>query len=382
MSGCPVTRGAPLAHELRTPGVYPDAVRRRYRAVEDPAEVREVLRRADDFAPTNALSYAVPLTPDSLRALARVGFALPPVLASATGPAHLAVRRVVAGCFSPARVRAQEPTVRTLTRAACDRVRGPLAAGATVDLATEVAAHVPPTIMERLTGVGAPPRDRLTAWGRRSLELFWGWPDAERQLVLARSAADFYVWLREAVSDAAAAEDGNLVAALAEAGVEQRQIRSLAYFLTIAGQETTTMLLQTVLATALHQGAWEAAGRSERAAGEVVRDVLATASSVPTWRREVVADTEVGGRAYAAGEELVLHLSGVGLAGDPGLAFGHGVHRCLGAGLAEREAQLVLHETARALPDLQPAEAELSWSHLLSFQHVDRVLARSPRGMP
>ena len=181
---------------------------------------------------------------------------------------------------------------------------------------------------------------------------------------------------------AAASDDGNLFASLSRAGVDERRIRSLAYFLTIAGQETTTMLLQTVLAVALHRGAWEEVGRSESAAGDVVRDVLAMASSVPTWRREVVADATVGREAYAAGEELVLHLSGLGLAGDHSLAFGHGVHRCLGAGLAEREAQLVLHETARALPCVQPAQNHLQWSHLLSFQHVDRVLARSSGGMP
>lgn len=368
---CPFTAAAPLAGDLRA--AYPESVATRYRVVDDPAAVREVLRRPDDFSPANALTHAVPLTAAAMRTLARVGFALPPVLASAEGPEHLRVRRVVAGFFSPARVAEQEPLMRSLTRERCAPLRQRLAAGDEVDLAAGLAVHVPPVVMERLTGVPTPPLDQLATWSRDSLELFWGWPDEERQGVLARSAADYFAWLAGAVDDAVRAGDGNLFAALHAAEVDVRRIRSLGYFLTIAGQETTAMLLRTVLATALRRGVWDEVGRDENTAGDVVRDVLATASSVPTWRRQAVVDTEAAGMPFTAGEELVLRLSG-GHLDDDSLAFGYGVHRCLGAGLAEREARVVLHEAARALPGLTPTGAPQEWWHLMSFQHVERVM--------
>ena len=56
-----------------------------FHVVSDPAEVREVMRRTEDFLPTNALTSVVPLAPAALRILSRARFALPPVLASATG---------------------------------------------------------------------------------------------------------------------------------------------------------------------------------------------------------------------------------------------------------------------------------------------------------
>ena len=362
---------APLARPLQE--VLPNAVTGRYRSIEDPATVREILRRAENFTPANALHAAVELAPATLRILARGRFALPPVLASATGPEHLAVRRVVAGFFSPAKVAAQAQFITRRTRELSEQLHGRYRTGEQIDLAVELAAVIPPEVMARLTGTPVPPMDRLKRWSRDSLELFWGWPDAERQQVLARSAVEYHAWLRGTVAEALARDDGNLYAALHQAGVDAKRIVSLAYFLGIAGQETTAMLIQSALFCALHDGDW--ADCADPATGDaanarVVQRVLLEASSVPTWRRITQVDTELDGERFAAGDELVLRLSGGQLAesGDDSLVFGFGLHRCLGAGLARMETELVLRTAAAALPHLELAERNPSWSHLLSFQ--------------
>ena len=100
---------APLAGPLSE--AYPDVVNARYRSIEDPDTVRAILARPDVFSPANALSTAVEPEPAALRVLARARFALPEVLASASGPEHLEVRRIVAGFFSPAKVRAQREPI-------------------------------------------------------------------------------------------------------------------------------------------------------------------------------------------------------------------------------------------------------------------------------
>ena len=109
------------------------------------------------------------------------------------------------------------------------------------------------------------------------------------------------------------------------------------------------MLIQTALFGALADGRWEscAAESGGRRPGRV-REALARASSVPTWRRIAAMDAEVGGESFRAGDELVLRLSG-GMPEDPdddSLAFGYGIHRCLGAGIARLETELVLGATA------------------------------------
>ncbi|MGO2051583.1 cytochrome [Glutamicibacter sp. BW80] len=372
---------APLAGPL--PAAFPEAINRRYRSIEDPDTVRGILRRPGEFTTANALRTAINLAPAALRILAAVKFALPPALSSASGSEHLAVRRLVAGFFSPAKIQWQRRPITERVREICARLEPRYRNGEVLDLAAELAAVIPVEIMAVLTGVRVPPAENLKRWSQDSLELFWGWPAEDRQLVLAASAAEFYAWLDQTVHGAVRSEEPNLYAALHRSGVPERQIRSLAYFLGIAGQETTAMLIQSTLHAALRDGHWAACADPDTgpaAAQAVVREVLAVASSVPTWRRIAAVDARVGEHEFAAGEELVLRLSGgiLGASGDDSLAFGHGIHRCLGAGLARMEAELVLAETARCLPDLEAAGAAPRFAHLLSFQAPVAVPTRFP----
>lgn len=377
MPGPPATttRRAPLGGNLHR--AYPPQITERYRIIEDPRQVRRILLRPELFTPDNALLTAIDLAPSALRILAAEKFFLPPVLASAGGQEHRRVRRIVAGFFSPAKVAAQRGFVQRRAREICED----LAAGTErepVDLSARLAAPIPAEVMQRLSGVPVPPADLLKRFSRHSLELFWGWPDHQRQLELARTAAQFHAWLRQSVLQAIAAGDGNLYAELHREGVDTDRIRSLGYFLTIAGQETTALLIHTVLHTALDRDRWEQCAHNPHTAAQLVGAVLAAQSSVPTWRRVVARDTVCGGEQFLAGQQLVLQLSGgqLGREQDDSLAFGLGVHRCLGAGLARMQAEEVLRTAAQQLPGLTLTEPETPWLHLLSFQAPLTVPAR------
>ncbi|MEL4357836.1 MULTISPECIES: cytochrome P450 [unclassified Luteococcus] len=363
--------GAPTTCPFQHTDGRPAQVSTDHRLVSQPAQVREVLGRPADFAADNALQALRPFTRESARVLVQAGFRLPPVLASANGEAHRAVRRVVTPFFSPGKVKAQRQVVRRLVREELAELAPRLTHG--VDLAVTIAAHAPAQIAASLTGVPNPPHHELARWSADSLELFWGWPDDARQLQLARSAAELHTWLRQAVR--ASAGTGNLFDALAAEGLGEDQIVSLGYFLVIAEQETTRMLIATCLQHALSEPQrWVACGApetGEQAASELVGEVLAEMSSVPTWRRIAVRDTVLAGASISAGEEVLVQLSGgheSPAKADPSLAFGYGIHRCLGASLAELEATVILHETARALPDARLVSGETTWLRLLSFQ--------------
>jgi len=361
-----------------------------YHVVQDPLQVREVLRRVDDFLPTNALTSAVPLSPAALRILSRARFALPPVLASATGDRHRLVRSVVAGFFTPATVAGIGPRVRDLTRARAGAAAAVLANGregrrggpadGSVDLAATVAAHIPPVIMQELTGFPLPDPAVLKRWSQDSLELFWGWPDGDRQLELAHTAAEFYTWLRAEVI--ASRGGDSLFGALSAAGLSTAEVCSLGYFLLIAGQETTALLINTALYRALQDPAHWARLAGGGSARDLVRAVLAAEPSVHTWRRACPRDTVLDGTALPAGSEILLELAGHhGPDAGPtaySLAFGHGLHRCLGAKLAELETVLAVEETARALPGVRLCGPEPEWLRLLSFQAPLTVTVEAP----
>ncbi|WP_415853218.1 cytochrome P450 [Sinomonas sp. G460-2] len=350
--------------------------------MRDPGLAREVLHRPQDFSPANALVAVTPLTGASLRVLQRARFALPPILASNDTDSHAGIRKVVAGFFTPATVAAIEPRIRELAResartaAALSLSSGAL--GDRIDLVDAVAALPPAILMLELLGIDVPGDElaALKAWSRESLELFWGWPDPDRQLELAHSAAEFYDWLRDLVDHSVVSPSRNLFGALDAHGLSNPAICSLGYFLLIAGQETTTQLISTVLFRVLEGSCsvtWAEAS-DPALAREAVRRVLATESSVPTWRRVAARETELGGETIPAGAEILLELTGnhrlaaSGRPTDYGLAFGSGIHRCLGAKLAELEAAVVVHETAAALPRVRLADPAPEWIRLLSFQ--------------
>ncbi|MHA7288747.1 cytochrome P450 family protein [Arthrobacter sp. MDT3-24] len=373
-----------------------------YLVVRDPEMVRDVLHRPVDFSPANALVAVTPLEGPALRVLQRVRFALPAVLASNDTDTHSRIRKVVAGFFTPATVAAMEPRIRELAQEAARNAAEHLESSGDLDLVQTVAAFPPAVVMLELLGLPVRDLAALKRWGLDSMELFWGWPDEQRQLELAHSAADFYVWLRKLVAESRKAPGRNLFKSLAEHGLSTPEICSLGYFLLIAGQETTTQLISTTLFRLLEGSAPVGWNHAATATGSrtMVRHVLATESSVPTWRRVAAHDTNLDGGLIPAGTEILLELSGNhitspaalvsqsmpseavrrGQSTGYGLVFGSGIHRCLGAKLAELEAAIVVQETATALPEVHLQEYQPDWIRLLSFQAPRTVtVANSPR---
>lgn len=366
--------------------------------VREPEAVRDVLHRPADFSPANALVAVTPLEGPALRVLQRVGFALPPVLASNDTGTHGGIRKVVAGFFTPATVAAMEPRIRELAREAAAKAGEQLARTGQADLVQAVAAFPPAVVMLELLGLPVRDLEDLKRWGLDSMELFWGWPGADRQLELAHGAAGFYVWLRRLVAESVAAPGRNLFKSLAGHGLSRTEMCSLGYFLLIAGQETTTQLISTTLFRLLEGTApvgWQEAA-SDSGARSVVRHVLATESSVPTWRRVAARDTSLGGGMVPAGTEILLELSGNRITGDAGienrrhpdaadrpaagLIFGSGIHRCLGARLAELEAAVIVQEAAAGLPGIRLHGPGPDWIRLLSFQAPRTVRVAAGQG--
>ena len=240
---------------------------------------------------------------------------------------------------------------------------------------------MPATVLLELLGLG----DRgleltsLKRWSRDSLELFWGWPDPERQEVLATSAAEFYSWLR--AQDARARRTGgqDLFGQLAAGGLSPREAVPLSYFLLVAGHETTSQLIATAFLRLIGEPHhWESIGADGNSVAAAVDDLLRRESSVPTWRRESQTASTIGDVRLPAGASILLRLTGTG--GTADLAFGLGSHRCLGASLATMETRVVVATASAAFPGLDLVEREPPMLKLLSFHAPRRVIVG--RGLP
>ncbi|HUQ58660.1 hypothetical protein [Lentzea sp.] len=316
-------------------------------------DVRAVLADPVTFLPDNALTAVTPVAPAALRALVRARFSLPPTLANNGSPSHARLRKLVASFFTPARVAAAEPRIRSLV---LERLGGS-------DLVRSLAWDLPAIVLMDLLGCRNVDIPTLKRWSSASLEFFWGDLSRERQMELVDDVGEFHQWLVKRYD----ARDGELFCALADAGVSAEDSAGLCYFLLIAGQETTTQLLSTALRRALQDRALWARLPLPGVAEAFVEDVLRTETPVVTWRRLTAREVVLSGVRVPAGAELVLLLSGEET--DPRhLAFGYGRHFCLGAGLARLEAAVTLRTVAEHEPSLELAGPEPEWLHLLSFR--------------
>jgi cytochrome P450 len=293
---------------------------------------------------------------------------------SADPPDHTRLRRLVTKVFTAGRIEALRPRVREIADDLADRLDGGKA-----DLIAEFAFPLPITVICELLGVPLDDRDQFREW---SNALVSGTPDGAPPVEAGRALADYIVGL---IADKGRALGDDLLSqliAVSEGGdkLTGRELVSMVFLLLIAGHETTVNLIGNGTYLMLtHPEAYERM-RSDRAAiPGAVEEFLRYESPVETTTMRVTTEpVEVAGVTIPAGEVVLVALASVnrdesrfpdadrfdiGRTDTPHLAFGHGIHFCLGAPLARMEGVVAFETLLDRLPDLAlgvPREA-LAW---------------------
>jgi cytochrome P450 len=360
-----------------------------YWLVSSNALAREVLADPATFAPDNALDAVTPMSTKALRVLTSYEFRLPHTLANNGSPSHAGIRSVVGEFLQPTRVAEQRPFVTGLVRddvaALEDRLRG----GQQLDLHTEISHALPLVVLGRLIALPDDEIDVVKEFSAAALELFWAPLDDDRQLELAHVVGSYHARLREfaRIGPGLAA---TLRSHYTDNNLDEDDVVAVLFFLLVAGQETTSQFLTALMRRLIETPVVTARLRDGGvSASDVVAEALRTDTSVVTWRRVTTCDTELDGVAIPAGASVVLRLAAAGR--DPGivadphgfvpsqrgsrrhLAFGAGLHRCLGAHLATMEAEVVVEETADLLASCRIVRAPRHAPNL-SFRMPDALV--------
>ncbi|MEV3992587.1 cytochrome P450 [Streptomyces sp. NPDC049837] len=306
-------------------------------------------------------------------------------------PDHTRLRKLVAGEFTGRRVEALRPRVQRIT----DELIDAMAPHGRADLVGALAFPLPITVICELLGVPAGDRDAFRAWSSEVVAPTGA--EAERDAVhaLARYLDD----LIEDKRCAGPADDllSALLRTRAEDGdrLSAAELRAMAYLLLIAGHETTVNLISNGVRALLNHPDQLAALRADfglldGAVEEMLRYDGPVETATMRFAREPVpvADTVIPPGAtvlvgLAAGDHDPARFP------DPDrfdirrdtaghLAFGHGIHYCLGAPLARLEGRIAVRSLLERFPtlSLDPEAGPLDWMPGLLIRGVRRLPVR------
>ncbi|TDD56518.1 cytochrome P450 [Nonomuraea terrae] len=277
-------------------------------------------------------------------------------------PQHTRVRKMLAGKFTVRRMSLLTERVTEITRERLDAMerQGPPA-----DLVEVFAQPVPALMICELLGVPYADRDQFQASARSLSEA--GEPEAQYAgfIELAK-------YLRELALAKRAKPTDDLLSDLAAGGdLTDEELGGVAAFLLGAGLDTTANMLALGTFALLRNPAQLAALRDDPGLADgAVEELLRYLSIAATGLRGVLEDVDLDGVRVKAGDTVIIAINAANR--DPAkfsepdlldlrrsaaghLAFGHGVHQCLGQQLARVEMRVALPALLTRFPTLRLA---------------------------
>jgi cytochrome P450 len=367
-----------------------------YYVITRHADIEQVFSDPGTYSAAVAQAPLVPLVSDAQQILLAGGHKPQPSMVSLDEPEHARLRKPAARAFSMKRVNAMLPAIEATTARLLDAVAG----RAEFDVIGALAFPLPANIVFSLMGVPEQDYPQLKQWCGYRAALSWGRPAPGDQIEIATAIAAYRRYLRELV-DVKAAEPGDdlttdLLAIAAENPdrLSRDEIGSILFSLSFAGHETTTGLIGNTIRRLLEDPArWTEIVRQPDLIPGAVDETLRFDPSVPVWRRVTTKATNLAGVDLPHGAKLFLWLAAAGrdasVFGDPDdfdlrrpgadqhLAFGKGLHYCLGANLGKLETRIAVTELARRYPTLSLAPNQnLTFHPNISFRGPQSLLVR------
>ena len=300
-------------------------------------------------------------------------------------PDHTRLRSLVTKAFTVRRVEALRPHIQGLADTLLDRIGG----AKTIDVLAALAHPLPSLVICEMLGVPDSDRPRFSRWTEDIAFLLDVGIPSHRLTAGEAAAAEFMAYVRDLIEHRRATPTDDLLTALimAEEHGDRLSIDELianVVFLFSAGHQTTRDLVGNGLLALLRDPDLKhRVARDPSRLPALVEECLRFDPSVTATLRRAREDTTIAGTHIAGGDRLVLSLGGANR--DPArfpdpdrfdidrpnnepLAFGGGIHYCLGAALARTEAQIVFGTLLRRYPNLELAERAVEWRQTWIFR--------------
>jgi cytochrome P450 len=291
-------------------------------------------------------------------------------------PDHTRLRSLFTKAFTPQRMEALKPQVAAMVTEYLNRAED---AGGAIDFIRDFAIPLPVTVIAQMLGVPTADRDRLRNWSVAFGKLINGRILSPEELAEAqRGVLEFVKYFRDLIAERRQHPTDDMLSGLIE--VEERGDRLNTEELIVnlilllaAGHGTTTHLLGNgLLALSRHPGQWQRLAAAPTVTPTAVNELLRYDGPVQSTGRQALEDIPLGDKIIKQGQRVTVFLGSANhdeahfaepevlnlqRLGERPLAFGHGIHTCLGAALARMETQVAFSELARRFPTLEVAAA-------------------------
>ena len=352
-------------------------------------DVKAIFRDHETYTAANTITPIVPFSDEVQEMLAGGDYTPEPVLSNNVPPSHTRIRARVNRLFTPRRMKSFAPAIREIAAQGVRRLRED---GPPQDIVAALTYEYPAQVLFHVLGVPEADVPQVKAWAGNRILLYYGRPTAAEQIELTRHLVPFWRYVVALVAEKECAPQDDLTSDLIrmrggdDAVLTLNEIASCMITLLVAGHETTTAQINNALLHLLTQREhWEALCAAPQRIPAALEEMMRYDPSVCTWRRLAVKESTINGVAIPAGANLLLMLNAANrdeaVFPEPEeirferknlkdqLAFGYGIHYCVGAPLARLEMAILWETLIHELPGLRlVAGQDIEYSRNISFR--------------
>jgi cytochrome P450 len=298
---------------------------------------------------------------------------------SSDPPAHTRMRNLVNKAFTPRSVELIRPRIQEIADELLDNLPDPNA----IDVVKDLAIPLPIIVIAEVLGIPAADREQFKAWSSAIARTLGGAFQPQDVLDLAqRSSNEIADYFREQIALRRTEPRDDLLGRLIlaeEAGdlLSEDELIATCILLLVAGNETTTNLIGNGALLLLNNPDQRRLLQDRpELLTPAVEEMLRYDGPAQMTSRVCTEDIEFGGKQFKKGQ-VVIEIIGAAnhdpaQYADPDvfditrnegrhLAFGHGIHYCIGAGLAMAEAEVAIATLLQRFPEPQPAFESPEW---------------------